>query len=336
MEGDPSSLMAPAVQPDPSTAPVPQALHSRSAASAERAIRVTPGPGRDRRLAIASTLVNDNDRPTSSGSSRSHGETSATDVAGVRVRGNVSRTEGIVAKFIDWVDSSTHSGSGRVRGMTGPGRGNGADGDFTSFMEDPDRRRMLRDKKQQQQPQSRRETLEQQWRRECLAAASARDLSEVAESRIMYYAPHLVHRQGYAVVVVVGGHYRSGLVDREELLLHCVKEMEKVNGREFVVLYFNASAPLSLVPDTVFFAELHAALHPAHRQLLHGIYVVHPGAVLRSWAFVLRLQDPAVYGKIAYVPEVRDLLNHFHPDVMQELPDLVRDKDSRVTGRRAA
>lgn len=76
------------------------------------------------------------------------------------------------------------------------------------------------------------------------------------------------------------------------------QEMEKLAGRPYVVLYFNASAPLPLLPDTVFLAELHAALPPRHKTLLQALYCVHPGAVARSWAFVLRLQDPGVYSKV--------------------------------------
>lgn len=63
-------------------------------------------------------------------------------------------------------------------------------------------------------------------------------------------------------------------------------------------MYFNADASLSAVPDTVFFSELHAALPPNHRKQLKAIYVVHPSALLKTWVWILRLQEPEVYTKV--------------------------------------
>lgn len=239
-----------------------------------------------------------------------------------------------MAKIGDWVEGADV----RVRRGSAGGSGRPLHGpaDFTSTTDSPDKRRLQGERRslQHQQSQSKRRTLEEQWRQECLAAATARDLTDVQESRIVYYDPAVVHRDGCAALVVVGGHYRTGIIDREDLLLHCVQELDKIGNRPFVVLYFNASAPLSLLPDTVFFTELHAALDPRHRHLLHAGYVVHPGARFRVWASVLRLQDPAVYGKLVYVDRVADLVHYFHPDIVREIPDLVRDKDARVAGSR--
>lgn len=54
-------------------------------------------------------------------------------------------------------------------------------------------------------------------------------------------------------------------------------------------------------PKQVWFQELHAALPPRHRELLRGIYLVHPKshwAATRSWMYLLRQQDP-VYSKVS-------------------------------------
>lgn len=51
------------------------------------------------------------------------------------------------------------------------------------------------------------------------------------------------------------------------------------------------------------FQELHAALPPRHRELLRGIYLVHPRshwAATRSWMYLLRQQD-AAYSKVGSV-----------------------------------
>ena len=48
-----------------------------------------------------------------------------------------------------------------------------------------------------------------------------------------------------------------------------MQEMEKVGPqRHYSVVYFNADAELSTIPDTIFFQQLHAALHPSHKRNL--------------------------------------------------------------------
>lgn len=45
--------------------------------------------------------------------------------------------------------------------------------------------------------------------------------------------------------------------------------MEKVGSqREYTLVYFNADAELSTIPDTIFFQQMHAALHPNHKRNL--------------------------------------------------------------------
>lgn len=48
----------------------------------------------------------------------------------------------------------------------------------------------------------------------------------------------------------------------------CEQEMEKVGSRPYVMVYFNAEAELGAIPDTIFFQQLHAALHPSHKRNL--------------------------------------------------------------------
>jgi hypothetical protein len=74
--------------------------------------------------------------------------------------------------------------------------------------------------------------------------------------------------------------------------------MEKVGGKPFVVVYFNAEAPLAAIPDTLWFSELHAALCGGHRDQLCTIYAVHPTALLKFWLWVLRQGEPEVYSKV--------------------------------------
>lgn len=46
-----------------------------------------------------------------------------------------------------------------------------------------------------------------------------------------------------------------------------VQEMEKVGpSRQYTLVYFNAFAELSAIPDNIFFQQLHAALHPTHKR----------------------------------------------------------------------
>lgn len=45
--------------------------------------------------------------------------------------------------------------------------------------------------------------------------------------------------------------------------------MEKVGpSKEYVLVYFNADAQLSAIPDTIFLQQVHAALHPSHKRNL--------------------------------------------------------------------
>ena len=54
----------------------------------------------------------------------------------------------------------------------------------------------------------------------------------------------------------------------------CVQEMEKVGPtRQYNFVYFNADAQLGAIPDTVFFQQLHAALHPNHKRNLKVLFI---------------------------------------------------------------
>ena len=45
--------------------------------------------------------------------------------------------------------------------------------------------------------------------------------------------------------------------------------MEKVGSqRQYIMVYFNADAELGSIPDTVFFQQMHLALHPSHKRNL--------------------------------------------------------------------
>ena len=38
--------------------------------------------------------------------------------------------------------------------------------------------------------------------------------------------------------------------------------------RKYTIVYFNTDAELGAIPDTIFFQQMHAALHPTHKRNL--------------------------------------------------------------------
>jgi hypothetical protein len=53
----------------------------------------------------------------------------------------------------------------------------------------------------------------------------------------------------------------------DKLFALFLQEMEKVGpSRHYNLVYFNAFAELSAIPDNIFFQQLHAALHPSHKR----------------------------------------------------------------------
>ncbi len=239
-----------------------------------------------------------------------------------------------------------------------------------------------------------RRALEERWRQHCVRAIKMRDLSAIEEMRVVFAPSGVCDQGGRAVLVVVGGHYRRGVVDTEDLLLHVVKvwigfcwiaffpcchcggggddgdgaascccsffvfarqqqhthpftitiisrsppniqECEKLpQGQPFVVLYFHADAPLTTLPDSDFFRELHAALPPTHRDLCKVIYGVHPTLGAKTWAFWLKSTEARVYNKVAWFEYLHDVAPYFGPVLEQLTPDFVRDYDAAKQARR--
>ena len=46
------------------------------------------------------------------------------------------------------------------------------------------------------------------------------------------------------------------------------QEMQKIGGKSYSVVYFNADAAIPKFPDTTFMQQLHAGLDPSHRRQL--------------------------------------------------------------------
>lgn len=105
-------------------------------------------------------------------------------------------------------------------------------------------------------------------------------------------------------------------------------------GQPFVVLYFNADAPLTALPDADFFRELHAALAPGHREALKVIYGVHPTLGAKTWAFWLKSTEPRVYSKLAWFEYLHEVAPCFGPGLMAAVPDFVQDYDATKRARR--
>ena len=58
--------------------------------------------------------------------------------------------------------------------------------------------------------------------------------------------------------------------------------MEKVGpSRQYNLVYFNAFAQLSAIPDNIFFQQLHAALHPTHKRNMKVMHV----PLTKYWEF---------------------------------------------------
>ena len=95
------------------------------------------------------------------------------------------------------------------------------------------------------------------------------------------------------------------------------KKKKPPRPRDFVLVLFGASATVpALSYDAQFFAELHAALPPSHRdpERMRAFYVVHAGWGLRAWLAALRLSEPGIYGRAEFVASLRDLERQFGGD----------------------
>ncbi|KAK9905492.1 hypothetical protein WJX75_000893 [Coccomyxa subellipsoidea] len=218
--------------------------------------------------------------------------------------------QGLVGRVASWFGPTNSNGAGAsARGRSRSSvNGAAAAPDFLSQSEDPDKRRLTQAQAKPREPPG---TLEAKWRQDCLAFARVKKLEHVADMRIFYVDADAQDRDGDPVVVAVGAHYRSAAVTREDLLLHVVKEMEKVGSRPYVVVYFNADADLAIIPEPSFFLDAHSALAPSHRRQLKAFYAVHPNRLLRAWIMLLRLSEPDIYGRVAFCERLANLNLNF-------------------------
>lgn len=206
--------------------------------------------------------------------------------------------------------------------------------DYTAMVEDPDTRRHRQ--LVVQHGKHKADMARRKWRAECLTIARQRRLSDVENMRLVWVSPMATHRSGASVVMVVGAHYRAELAPLEDIMLHVVKEFEKLRGRPWVLLYFNADAPMKALPNTVWFQEMHAALPEQHQDTLQALYLVHPQShriMTRAWMFVLQGQHGAFYGKVQLVNNLSKLLvTEFNPGTRHDIPQLVLDYCARHPG----
>ncbi|CAL8472260.1 g11802 [Coccomyxa elongata] len=213
--------------------------------------------------------------------------------------------QGLVGRVASWFGPTNSNGSGRTaRGRSSSATNGTAPPDFLSQSEDPDKRRLSQ---AQAKPREAPGTLEAKWRQDCLAFARVKKLDHVADMRIFYVDVDARDRDGDRVVVAVGAHYRSAAVTREDLLLHIVKEMEKIGSQRYVVVYFNADADLALIPEPSFFLDAHSALAPSHRRQLKAFHAVHSNRLLRAWIMLLRLSEPDIYGRVNFCERLANL-----------------------------
>mmetsp|Transcript_17711 Transcript_17711/g.53258 ORF Transcript_17711/g.53258 Transcript_17711/m.53258 type:complete len:394 (-) Transcript_17711:1515-2696(-) len=252
--------------------------------------------------------------------------------------------ESVLERAVEWLESSNAltapaaSGRGVVATMNArhpAGRlPSGPAPEFTAMVEDPDTRR--RRQQNVHKSEHKQEVAKAKWRAECLAVGRQRRLQHVADMRLLWVSSTGHHRSGAAVLIVVGAHYRPKIATTEDILLFTVKEFEKLAGRPYVVLYFNADAPMKPLPDTVWFQELHAALPAGHAEQLRALYVVHPKshwAATRTWAFMLQGQESHFYGKMQMINDMEHLLaTEFDAGIRGEVPQLVTDYRARHPG----
>jgi hypothetical protein len=239
------------------------------------------------------------------------------------------QSEGVLARAmgaLDWLAGTTPAEPSSARSS----RQSGGEEDFLRQTAGPDERRASQT---WLAPPQGFTTPEEEWRHDCLAFARLKDLSHVEEMRAFYLDPRSdggAGEEGCATVVAVAAHYKRNVASQEECLLHIVKEMEKVGpSRPYNLVYFNAFAELSAIPDNIFFQQVHAALHPSHKRNMKAFYILHPTWLLKYWVFMLRLAIPEIYGRVKYLDRLSDL-EALMPAGSLEIPQHVRDYDSTL------
>ncbi|KAK9799810.1 hypothetical protein WJX73_001331 [Symbiochloris irregularis] len=210
-------------------------------------------------------------------------------------------------------------------------RGSGAAApDFLAQTDDPDkpRRELLEERSR---PSAEFTTVEDEWRHQCKEFAKRQDLSHVRDMRIAYVVPDAHDRRGNLVITVIGAHYRHKAISQEELLLHAVQEMQKIGGKQYTVVFFNANVQLPAIPDTTFMQQLHTGLDYGHRRQLQAIYVVHPSTAVKAWVLALRLRMPEIYGKVVYVRRLAELDRYVATTELEgHIPDHVTEADASI------
>uniref|UniRef100_A0A2P2M6R8 CRAL-TRIO domain-containing protein n=1 Tax=Rhizophora mucronata TaxID=61149 RepID=A0A2P2M6R8_RHIMU len=100
-----------------------------------------------------------------------------------------------------------------------------------------------------------------------LAKANSRNLSEIAEMKIVYRGG--VDGEGRPVMVVVGAHFLMRCLDLEQFVLYVVKEFEPLIQKPYTIVYFHSAASLQLQPDLGWMRRLQQILGRKHQRNLH-------------------------------------------------------------------
>lgn len=118
-----------------------------------------------------------------------------------------------------------------------------------------------------------------------LRQARLADHSDLIKLRWMYV--NGTDRLGRSVVVIIGKHFRSGLVSLERALLYFLYQMDRIKDREYTVCYFHSGVDENNMIPLNFLRYVYDTVDDAYVRNLNAIYIVHPTFwfKLASWWF---------------------------------------------------
>ncbi|KAL7609593.1 hypothetical protein Lser_V15G11600 [Lactuca serriola] len=163
-----------------------------------------------------------------------------------------------------------------------------------------------------------------------LAKANSRNLSEIAEMKIVYRGG--VDSEGHPVMVIVGAHFLLRCLDLDRFVLYIVKEFEPLIQKAYSIVYFHSAASLQVQPDLGWMRKLQQILGRKSQRNLHAIYVLHPSFGLKAAVFTMQLLvDNMVWKKVVYVERLLHLFKYV-PREQLTIPDFVFQHDLEVNG----
>lgn len=161
-----------------------------------------------------------------------------------------------------------------------------------------------------------------------LRKARQEDLRTVREARFFYEAGR--DRRGRPVFVFVARRFQG--LDQEQVLLQVLLSLDSVS-QPFVAVYLHTGAQEPPELEALL-RDAYDLLGSKHRQLLHCLYLVHPGWWTRvtAWWFST-FRAPDLRQRLCLVTRLDDLYQDIAPDQL-DLPRFVLEHDFLLNGPR--